>query len=754
MPPKKRPKPEKGQSFLTAMFKKSNVSQSASASDADDPMEGGSEELPLSSDAPSGTPSPPSHEPDLGAKSKDVENESTKAPARQLVSSWFKVFPWLVYNEETRTMFCSVCMNDGVAKNSFTRGCGNLRKSALSEHAETSDHKRALQTPVQVQNQMQAEKMQLTREEHAILQAARAVHWLVSEDLPLSKFPSFMSLLQEYKVEDVDKLLVSNNTTYSSRDTAMDILETLAEDVDEKASVLLKESPFVSVLADESTDITIKKRMGVFAKTVTTDMIPTTRFLANRHVENGTGQVIAEGILDEMSTRGVDPEKIIGFGSDGAAAMTGTRNGAAGILRHVNPHMLNSHCIAHRLALCTSQAAKDVPALQEFQETLTTLYYYFKGSANRNEALSRIQELLETPQLKIKEIHSVRWLSFYTALDTVFRSLDALLTYLAASDRRRDPKAVALQKKIASEKFISLAHILMDIIPIVTALNQFFQKKDIDLALIKVKVNQCISDLETMKTEQTGEHRELLKQELTVVEGARYYKGHAVTGCKESDITSATTKFIDNLVRNIKTRFPDSELMSAFGCLGMRPISFLSGEDLTNWGTSDLEKLLDHFGEERKVTWTDSEGVEQAKKSAPVVDKEATRREWKDLKETVNAQHYPRDNFAKLWQLISRFHKESFPNLSKLAQIALVLPVHTADVERGFSNQNIILTAKRNRLNLDTQNMLLKQKIEGQKKRDDAYLWSIVKRWKQKRERRLFKSKTSASQLETTNSSS
>ncbi|KAK7492121.1 hypothetical protein BaRGS_00016595, partial [Batillaria attramentaria] len=72
----------------------------------------------------------------MSTKSKDVENKSTKPPARQLVSSWFKVFPWLVYNEKTRTMFCSVCMKDGVAKNSFTRGCGNLRKFALSDPAD------------------------------------------------------------------------------------------------------------------------------------------------------------------------------------------------------------------------------------------------------------------------------------------------------------------------------------------------------------------------------------------------------------------------------------------------------------------------------------------------------------------------------------------------------------------------------------------------------------------------------------------
>ena len=67
----------------------------------------------------------------------------------------------------------------------------------------------------------------------------------------------------------------------------------------------------------------------------------------------------------------------------------------------------------------------------------------------------------------------------------------------------------------------------------------------------------------------------------------------------------------------------------------------------------------------------------------------------------------------------------------KLAQIA-VLPVHTDGVERGFSAQNLICTSKRNRLNVDTQNMLIKRKLEGQAERSEAYIASIVKRWQAK----------------------
>lgn len=41
--------------------------------------------------------------------------------------------------------------------------------------------------------------------------------------------------------------------------------------------------------------------------------------------------------------------------------MTGQKNGLTGqFLRH-NPHLLNTHCSAHRVALCSEQAAGGIP---------------------------------------------------------------------------------------------------------------------------------------------------------------------------------------------------------------------------------------------------------------------------------------------------------------------------------------------------------------------------------------------------------
>ena len=52
--------------------------------------------------------------------------------------------------------------------------------------------------------------------------------------------------------------------------------------------------------------------------------------------------------------------------------------------------------------------------------------------------------------------------------------------------------------------------------------------------------------------------------------------------------------------------------------------------------------------------------------------------------------------------------QRSHSNLMKLAELALIAPLQTADCERGFSTQNNIKTADRNRLSPDRLNKLMK----------------------------------------------
>ena len=65
------------------------------------------------------------------------------------------------------------------------------------------------------------------------------------------------------------------------------------------------------------------------------------------------------------------------LGSDGAAVMTGVKGGVSGLMKKENPMIVNVHCLAHRLALCTSQAATDIPALKGYQQIITDIYHTF-----------------------------------------------------------------------------------------------------------------------------------------------------------------------------------------------------------------------------------------------------------------------------------------------------------------------------------------------------------------------------------------
>ena len=83
-------------------------------------------------------------------------------------------------------------------------------------------------------------------------------------------------------------------------------------------------------------------------------------------------------------------------------------------------------------------------------------------------------------------------------------------------------------------------------------------------------------------------------------------------------------------------------------------------------------------------------------------------------------------------QQIQWFHGDQFPNILKLAKLAVTLPVHTADVERVFSAQNLICTDLRNRISPETQDMLMRVYLEGpkDKKNLDQWIISVIDKWK------------------------
>ena len=156
--------------------------------------------------------------------------------------------------------------------------------------------------------------------------------------------------------------------------------------------------------------------------------------------------------------------------------------GLTGYMTRDNPMLVNYHCIAHKLALVTSQAADGVPYHVDYQSVLTWIFYYLKASALRTHTLSDIQTLLDEPTLKVKEVHQVRWMSVFIAVQTIYTTLDSLITYFTQD---KDAKGKGYQKKMTQHDFIATTYLLMDVLPVVSQLCLMFQKADIDVSLFK-----------------------------------------------------------------------------------------------------------------------------------------------------------------------------------------------------------------------------------------------------------------------------
>ncbi len=152
----------------------------------------------------------------------------------------------------------------------------------------------------------------------------------------------------------------------------------------------------------------------------------------------------------------------------------------------------------------------------------------------------------------------------------------------------------------------------------------------------------------------------------------------------------------------------------------MRSITFLPQEQQISYDNKEIEHLCEHFGES---------------KNGQAIDPQATKLEWKLVKPLVVTEMYPRDSTQMLWQIISKAHPGCFPNLE--TQIAIVLPLQTADVERGFSVQNQIKTKLRNQLTPKTVNQLMLVCLEGgsHKKFDFD---PAIEHWRSEKKRNIF----------------
>ena len=132
-------------------------------------------------------------------------------------------------------------------------------------------------------------------------------------------------------------------------------------------------------------------------------------------------------------------EVIIGFCSDGASVMLGTKSGVGKLLEDKFPDIL-WHCLNHRLELAVGIVLEIIGGTNDFQSFLEHFYSLYSQSPKNKRELDQCSHDLQTTLKRIGKVFTIRWVaSSFMAVSAVWHSYPALAQHFdnASNDETR-----------------------------------------------------------------------------------------------------------------------------------------------------------------------------------------------------------------------------------------------------------------------------------------------------------------------------
>ncbi|XP_072542830.1 zinc finger protein 862-like [Salminus brasiliensis] len=446
-----------------------------------------------------------------------------------------------------------------------------------------------------------------------------------------------------------------------------------------------------------------------------------TKLFRNSEIVDGRADTIFEDIKQLLAEKNLDGKKLAAVCTDGAAVMTGCRQGVVKKLREeFNSDLVGVHCTAHRLALVASDAARSVQQVKKFQQDLRSIFVFFSNSAVRSNRLHELQKQLDEPQLKFTQPHTVRWLSVHSAVSVVCRSLKSLrdvLEHMAASNTQDSDKAKGLLTSVRQFNFVALAHLMKDVLMHVSLLSKHFQKENLDFSTVQPMVEGTKETLRELMVYPGPAEEEFFSS----LQGNKF-KGDKLFefNTQKTAFDGMKNRYVGSLIDEIDRRFPTDtmDILSWFTIFEPKKaiVAKQASENLSLYGAEKLENLFTHFSRS--------------------VNADGARSEFAMLKQImVSSESHASFSFQQFAETVLHEHSGVFTEMEKLIKIALVIPVASVSCERGFSTQNRIKTKFRNSLsNTNLTNLMLISELGPP--RDQFDFKRAVIKWKEMKQRR------------------
>lgn len=512
---------------------------------------------------------------------------------------------------------------------------------------------------------------------------------------------------------------------------------------------ILKRNSPISIIVDGTTDSSRVHYMIVYFQTIE-ERNPVIYFYRILEVHKETSQGLFDALMNAWKNEKKDlynymRKNLIGFASDGASVNVGRKGGLAQHLKNFAENPLFAiHCMAHRLELAIQHSFDDSVELKklgkDMDKLINSVYSFYNDKSHKRKThLKDTAEKLKVQFIELIYIFDVRWIaSNYRAMRKISEMWKVLVTDLSEISQDNHfsqsarKKANELQSSLKGKNFLLLFNLMYDVTNELKFWSLELQRRSgllIDFFSFKTRI---VGTFFQLKNENGRYLTTFLNDAVCVlninnIQPCNTVQNYDTAGLiKYQDIDllddidtmpslgTVRESFLDELIAELNSYFPDGNLED-FDILSPKRMPNANEEvKCRTYGIIEIRNIAKYFK----------------------IDENAVLDEWQTLLlSVVRSKNYctikkEETEALVFWSELLKWPDIAWAeNIEKLILTVLVLPISSAEAERGFSTLNYVRNDRRTKLTKDNLENVMRIKLNGPDELDKFGAVKYAEKW-------------------------
>ena len=468
-------------------------------------------------------------------KCYDPKKFGSESFSRDFNPAWYKRYPWLSYNCETKTACCYPCQKY-LNAHDFT--FDNWKKiERLTKHHKSENHQTAMakwidsrankKKNTSILSKLQESHKQYVKENRDYFKViieclmftaqqniAQRGHDEQRDSLSNSSDVNrgnFLELIH-LQCKDIawlkDKLesQLQKHAQWTSPVIQNELLQIIADLIRERITNDVRTSGWYGIILDETSDISRTEQVSLclsFALNGTKKEA----FIGFYSTKSTEGEVLYELVKSAITELNLDLKNIVGKAFDGAANMNGVHKGLSTRMEECSPLGIYVHCYGHVLNLALQDTMTQIEPLRNALGTIQALYNFLEASPKRHALFSDTEVQGEDLKLTLKSLSTTRWSCRWEAAKAVHGQMERIVKALLTLSSDKDPKTYsesrALLTAICDLEFVFGLCVLKVILSNTNSLCRYLQGKTVDVISARRNADLTIQTLRQCRSEES-----------------------------------------------------------------------------------------------------------------------------------------------------------------------------------------------------------------------------------------------------------